>query len=404
MDFEFDLAIVIGRLQGPTKGHAKVLRAARKKARKVVLLLGSANLARDTRGPWTYTERTAMIYDMISDMAREDAGPDATDEWVASHIRDWLEAFTIQPLNDTGPFGKNEWISQVQNVARNATKAVRPRVTLVGNIRDATSEYLTWFPKWPFTPVQDDGINATAVRKAYFAGGVNFHATGWTDGLNWSDVLYPSTIEALERFRGKPEYAYLMEQKKAEDAYAERWGPGPFLATDAVIECAGHVARIERGGLEGFGMKALPGGFFKAGRGTIWNAAQEAVEETAIFIPEYDLPTFDGWLAACNKAFKEKLSEPKMPDFVTRAIEHLITFVVGTPEIFDDPHRSRRAHIVSHAVHFRLPPPALGTALPRLRGSDDARAADWDPISEIEPVNTFEDHAWIVDRMLSLNA
>ncbi|AXQ68359.1 cytidyltransferase [Caulobacter phage CcrBL10] len=405
MDFEYDIAVLITRAQMPTKlGHFRLYQAARKKARKVLWFIGSANLARDTRNPFVFEERKEMILNGLSDLAREEV-EDSDVEITGERILHHLSNTEVIALNDTGPYGKNEWIAQVQQHVKNATKVLRPRVTLIGNVRDATSEYLTWFPQWPYTPVEDNGVNATALRQAYFAGGVNFRDTAWSDrGHAWTDLLYPSTIDFLERFRDKKVYAYLLDQKKAEDAYRERWGPGPFLAVDGVVECAGHVLRIERGGAEGLGMKALPGGFVNAGSSLLANCLREIIEETALFISERDYPNFVHWLAACKQAEKLGLRPPAAPGYVVKAMEELRRFLVGEPQVFDDPHRSRRAHIISTAFHFLIPPPALGLSLPVVKGHDDAAAADWDPISEIDPSNTFEDHAFIVDRMLSLNA
>ncbi|AFU87331.1 cytidyltransferase [Caulobacter virus Karma] len=413
MDFEYDIAVLITRGQLVTRmGHFRLFQAARRKARKVLWFVGSANLARDTRNPFTFRERQEMILNGLSDLAQEEADAGREAETVESRVDDHaalvldlLSRTEVIALNDTGPYGKNEWIAQVQQHVKNASKVLRPRVTLIGNIRDATSEYLTWFPQWPYTPVEDNGVNATALRKAYFAGAVNFRDTSWSDnGYAWTDLLYPSTIDFLERFRDRPEYAYLMSQKKAEDAYRERWGAGPFLAVDAVVECAGHILRIRRGGPEGFGMKALPGGFVNAGRSLMDNCLREVIEETALFIPPAHLPEYRAWLEACKAAEKTKSAAPPAPDCVLKAMHLLRRYQIGDPQVFDDPHRSRRAHIISTAYHFVLPPPPLGLGLPHVQGHDDAAAADWDPISEIDPGDTFEDHAFIVDRMLSLNA
>jgi bifunctional NMN adenylyltransferase/nudix hydrolase len=158
-----------------------------------------------------------------------------------------------------------------------------------------------------------------------------------------------------------------------------------------VIVQGGYVAMIERGGLEGEGSIGLPGGFLNAGEDLLWAAAREAVEETAIFIPPEKIDGFKAWLATPGCP---------MPAFVEAAIRQLLTYHRGRGERFGDPHRSRRGHLITEAFLFVLPD---GHGLPQLEGCDDARRAFWQPISDVRPDNSFEDHAFIVDKMLSLH-
>jgi bifunctional NMN adenylyltransferase/nudix hydrolase len=380
---EFDLAVVIGRFQGVTRGHVGVIEAAIAKADRVLILVGSANLARDTRNPFSFEERAAQIWGALFDSGLLDG------------------RITIAPLNDTGPFRKSEWIAQVQVSARNATTAVRPRVTLVGNQRDATSEYLTWFPEWPFTPVVDTGVNATAIRKAFFSGKIDFGKSNWSDnGVDWDTVLTPSAIDFLVKFRDRPEFAYLVGQKAAEDKYKTDWGVGPFQTVDGVVRQGGYVLMIQRGGEEGHGQWALPGGFLEAAETLLDGALREVVEETALFIPQHLILSFKQWLS--DSATARKVKAPlATPGFVRDAMTTLRGYMKGRSERFSDPHRSRRARLITEAFYFELPD---AHGLPPVIGSDDAQDARWTPISEVRPDNCFEDHAWIVDRMLSLNA
>ena len=85
---------------------------------------------------------------------------------------------------------------------------------------------------------------------------------------------------------------------------------------------------------------------------------------------------------------------------MVKAIQTLVGYVKGPGERFDDPYRSRRGHLLTEAFLFQLP---NGHGFPRVVGSDDAKRAFWMPTSEVRPSETFEDHAFIVDRMLSLH-
>lgn len=381
-DRAFDVAVVIGRFQPFHKGHMGVLEGALEKADKVLLLVGSSNRARDTRNPFLFEERDEIIGGVI-----QDSGVDG------SRIH-------VQPLDDHG-YDNSAWMAQVQQYVKLTTKALRPRVCIVGNVRDDTSEYLTWFRDWAYCPVQDTKTNATAIRNVLFDGGVNFESKGWSDqGIDWTDTLYPSTIDFLQRFRGRPPYGYLMKQRAAEKAYKAKWGEGPFITVDPVIIAGGYSLMIERGGIEGEGSVGLPGGFLKKGLSAIDGAVEEAIEETALFIRKHEMPEFLAWIEENKRRFAA--GEPKAPDplCVQTAKKTLRSYFRGRTENFDDPNRSRRGHLVTIASLFVLPD---GHGLPPVKGCDDARDALWLPISDLSPLNTFEDHAFIVDRMISLH-
>lgn len=377
---KYDVAGVIGRFQGVQEGHLNVLATALGAAERVKVLIGSANVARDTRNPFTYSERRNVLEACVAEKFPKDVG-----------------RVTYAGINDT-PYDKPAWITRINNEVRAASDALRPRIALVGNIRDQTSEYLTWFPAWDYLPVTDSGSNATALRKAFFAGSVNFNAKGWEDaGFDWSRVPQP-TIDFLQQFRGREVYPYLMKQLAAEAAYKKQWGPGPFQTVDPVIIKGDHLLMIERGGLEGTGSIGLPGGFLNPGERLLWAAAREGIEETGLFISDEDMPAFEAYLQACHQALVDKTAQPPTPAFMTKAIEMLVSYQKGDGVRFDDPNRSRRGHLITEAFLFQLPD---GHGLPRVKGMDDAKAAFWKPTSEVRPAETFEDHAHIADFMIS---
>ncbi len=359
----YDLAVYIGRFQPFHFGHLGVVHEALARAERVLILIGSANVARDTRNPFTFDERGDLVIDVL-----REAFPNSMDR------------ISIQPLDDT-PYDKMAWINSVNHAARGATKALRPRICLTGNVRDATSEYLTWFTAWDYLPAKDTHHNATAIRKDFFAGSVNFHSKTWKDnGIIWPEVCPPATIAFLQKFRDRKVYSYLMDQKKAEIAYKETWGEGPFQTVDPVIIKGDHVLMIERGGEEGTGMIGLPGGFLNKFERLFDGAVREGIEETDLF---RDLGAHD----------------PVADEKNARAT--LASYAKGQGERFDDPHRSRRGHLITEAFLFVLPD---GHGLPPVQGKDDAKRAFWMPVSEVRPDQTFEDHAHIINRMLDLYA
>lgn len=357
----YDLAVFIGRFQPFHKGHMGVIQQALESAERVLILVGSANRARDTRNPFTFDERASLIWGALGDSDPQGGRVE------------------IAPLDDA-PYDLDAWLANVHRFVRNATKALRPRVALIGHERDQSSDYLKMFPQWDYIAAKDTATNATAVRKAFFAGGVDFHSTAWTDqGEHWGDVLHDTTLNFLTLFRDKSEYARLMQEKKAEEAYKAKYGAGPFLTVDPVVVQSGYVLLIERGGEEGAGQWALPGGFLNPYETLLDGAVRECFEETNLFGP------------AWPGAIEQRMPEPQR----TRLLK---SYLKGSMR-FDDPHRSRRASIVTEAFLFRLPD---AHGLPQVEGRDDAKKAFWLPISEVRPDLLYDDHAFILDKLLNL--
>jgi bifunctional NMN adenylyltransferase/nudix hydrolase len=345
----YDLAVLIGRFQPFHKGHLSVVRNALAHAEKVLILVGSANRARDTYNPFIYRERQKLIFDVLQG---------EHDLWTQGFgALDAIDGFTgrilVGPLADT-PYDKPAWINAVNTAARGSTTALRPRICLTGNIRDATSEYLTWFPAWDYVRAGDTGINATAIRAAYFDGEVDFQERGWKDrGLIWPEVCPQATIDFLDAFRTSEEFQYLMVQQAAEKAYREKWGEGPFQTVDPVIIKGDHVLMIQRGGEEGTGSIGLPGGFLGLYERAVDGAARGDRGDRTLPVgagapPERPADT-RGDRGGCGDA--QELS-------------------AGRGERFDDPHRSRRGHLISRGLPVRAagrPRPADGEGHGRRR-------------------------------------
>ena len=65
--------------------------------------------------------------------------------------------------------------------------------------------------------------------------------------------------------------------------------------------------------------------------------------------------------------------------------------------VFDDPKRSVRGYTLTHAFLFRLPP---AKNLMKVMADDDAVDAFWVPIGGLDPRDCFEDHYFIINKML----
>lgn len=148
-----DVAVYIGRFQPFHKVHEHTLKFALKKAKRVVLVVGSANAERSVKNPWTAAERVNMI----------------------ARNLDWYETFRVSIVKmDDFPGDNERWVAELTAlVAREAGGA--KDIALVGHEKDDSSFYLKLFPHWSFIPTDVSevpaslrGLSATLVRDVYF--------------------------------------------------------------------------------------------------------------------------------------------------------------------------------------------------------------------------------------------
>lgn len=182
--------------------------------------------------------------------------------------------------------------------------------------------------------------------------------------------LAPQVPEATLRFltdwlrtadarRLRDEWAQIAREKVA-------WAVAPYpvvlVTVDVVARAAGHVLLIRRGRPPGLGLRALPGGFLDVDETVYESALRELAEETGL-VPGPD---------------------------ALRGVQ-----------VFDDPQRSQRGRVVTHAHFFDLP----GSELPQVQGGDDAAAAEWVPQAQLAGMEDqfLDDHFLILDHFLGLD-
>ena len=79
LDKKFDLLVFIGRFQPFHNGHNKVIEQALRDAKHVLVLIGSANIPRNIRNPFTFQERKETVELRVDRFAPvlEQGNPDA---------------------------------------------------------------------------------------------------------------------------------------------------------------------------------------------------------------------------------------------------------------------------------------------------------------------------------------
>ena len=327
---KYDLLVFIGRFQPLHLGHQRVIESALGMSKHVMVMIGGLGKARTSRNPFTFEERQDMISRLY---------PDVRICGIHDHT-----------YNDTA------WVEEVQSCVNNFAKlAGAEKIGLIGCAKDHTSYYLKMFPEWGSEAVEHlNPLNATSIRKMFYEETHMEHEV--------SAIMDHATAHWMFDVWKKSENYQRSRQQYIDGlAYIEKWGEGPHLTADALVQVGGNVLLIERG--DGGGL-ALPGGFLNKYERFEEGALRELREETRLRVP---VPVLKGSIKARR--------------------------------IFDDPHRSERGRIVTECFYIKL---ENETSLPEVRGSDDAKEAGWFPISELREADFFEDHYHIIKTMLGL--
>lgn len=351
----YDYLVFIGRFQPFHVGHKFVITEALKRASNVILLIGSANLPRSLRNPFSVEERTQMIKGAFSA----------------------ADAARIHCVGlDDALYNDNRWLQYVQSAVRSvvpntapnttsdsANQATQASIGLIGHSKDSSSYYLSLFPHWASVAVENyENLSATPIRDAFLAG----------DDLCSSDHvqhLPESSQEVMAAFQGSADYQRLHQEYQVVQDYQQQWQdvpyPPTFVTADALVIQSGHILLIERGGNYGQGLWALPGGFIDPKETLADACIRELIEETCLQVPEATLKS-------------------------SRHSQHT----------FDDPYRSARRSTITQAFYFQLKNDPEG--LPAVRGSDDAVRAFWLPLAQLDSKRMFEDHYAIICKMIGL--
>ncbi len=344
-----DILVFIGRFQPFHIGHKSVVDRALALADHVVILVGSANRSPSMRDPWSFEQREYMIR-------------------ACYPYEVGTKRIIIKPLDDK-LYNDEAWISGVQRSIDTEAETLGftddepARISLIGHSKDKSSYYLKMFPQWGNVdvPNQFGVFSSTDIRESYFKGApVIPH-----------DIL-PEPISAyLKDYMTSEGFKQIFAETEYIKDYKKAWESAPFppsfVTVDAIVVQSGHILMVRRGGQPGHGLLALPGGFVDHNETLLNSAVRELREET-------------------------KLADKHGPFPMGK----LKGFLDGQG-VFDDPKRSVRGYTLTHAFLFRLPP---AKELMKVIGSDDAAEAIWVPIGSLDPKECFEDHYFIINKML----
>lgn len=372
---DFDVLAFAGRFQPFHNGHKAVVDTALTRAKKVALVLGSHDQPRDSRNPFTTSERIEMISAVYPDEVA--AGRIAFIPQIDYRYNDKRWAAGVR----TG----------VMTVANTPFTPDPIKIGLIGHSKDQTSWYLKAFPEWGDVEVPNHaGIDATYIRHCFFndlmdtrdADMLPFQVMNWMDA--WADSAAFRAVRAeidFERAYKKPNRAptdeelakllrwhlpeSMIDKGAALIADFSKQFKSPYKridhTVDAVVIQSGHILLVERGAMPGKGLWALPGGYVEA----------------------------DEWL---EDAVIRELGEETMIALSNETLRRCIRKVRD----FDDPNRSQRGRTITTAFLIEL---RDDIKLTKVKGADDAAKAKWVPLSEVKRSVMFEDHFDIISEM-----
>lgn len=340
MKYEFDALVFIGRFQPFHKAHKAIVLDATKRAEQVIVVVGSSFGSRNTRNPFTFEERKAMI----------------KAEFPSENV-------IVVPVMDY-PYNDNKWMSAVQSAVYSSIRfhAGPINIGLIGHAKDHSSYYLKMFPSWgSIDVVLENEIHATDIRRDLFVESDGYNATF----NNVPRYAYQALIGALN----SGDWAErMMDEFKMVSDYKEQWKDSPypptFQTTDTVVVQSGHVLLIRRKHSPGKGYWALPGGFLDVTETILDGAIRELKEETRIKVP---VPVLRG--------------------------------SIKDTHTFDAPNRSERGRTITNAFFIDL---GFDKVLPKVKAADDAEEVKWVPFKDVDPRDMFEDHFAIIDYFTNI--
>jgi bifunctional NMN adenylyltransferase/nudix hydrolase len=335
MTKQYDAIVFIGRFQPFHNAHLEIFKQAAALAKKVIVIVGSAIQPRTYKNPFIYEDRYEMISNTLESLGYEEEVD-----------------FTIRGNRDS-LYNDTAWAVRVQQIVDAETAS---KVAIIGHKKDESSYYLEMFPQWELVEVPlVEELSATHIRDLYFREDSN---------LNFIQGVVPERIlEHLEEFKKTEEFAQIVRERQFEEMYKQQFAsypyPPTFVTVDAVVIQSGHILMITRRAEPGRGLLALPGGFLDAYSDASLEDAmiRELREETGLKVPS---PVLRG--------------------------------NIKNTHVFDAIQRSSRGRTITHAFNICLP----DGELPKVRGGSDATSATWIPLSQVDSVQTFEDHYEII--------
>lgn len=247
------LGFIIGRFQPLHPGHKSIIRQAAKQVDRLVIFIGSANVARSIKNPWIFAERNAKMQQFLQ--------------------HEGIDNSSIRPLNDY-KYNDSAWqrevIGEIDDCAVEFGVDFKNNNICMFGFNKEGNDYFDLFNNLGFEFVNlksdsDFDICATDIR------------TKWFESKD--SEIPPSVQKDYDYFKA--------EAGKFKDyPYPETLN---FNCSDAIIRYNDKILLIERKGSPGIGNLALPGGFKNSNETFFECCIREVQEETGIILTQHDL-------------------------------------------------------------------------------------------------------------------
>ena len=184
MKHTFDYLVFIGRFQPFHLAHMRTIQIALELSDHVILALGSAQMERNIKNPFTAQEREQMI---LSNFSAEDAA-------------------RIHFVHVVDVYNDKKWVNLVKTLVANVVQPEH-KVGLIGHFKDESSYYLELFPEWEMVEIDslEGAMSATPMREAYYRGEIQ------------TEFFPVGTIRFLDEFKNTEVYAELQRKYLIDD-------------------------------------------------------------------------------------------------------------------------------------------------------------------------------------------
>lgn len=329
----YNNAVVIGRFQPFHKGHQHLVNEALDRAKNVHIFVTSYDY-RTFKNPFSFQEIKS---------------------WLQVLFCDYKDRLYIHKIVDI-PGDDQAWKMQIlQKMEYAGEDAI-----LVGFKKDDSSYYLDLFPEFQFEQqFYIDRIDATTIRKYFFMRKIPGAFDYYCERM--LDEYMVVEMNKWRRFYN-PLYETLCEDYEYYESYPKNKFPPIYCTVDTVVVKSGNVLLVQRAKSPGKGLWALPGGFVEQNETLKDAAIRELIEETQI------------------NEMKELLYES-----------------IQCVKIFDNPGRSLRGRVVTHAYLLKL---MNGPLEDRFIRNEEVIQIKWMPLDSIDNIRLFEDHNEIIKTFI----
>ena len=347
---KYNFLVFLGRFQPFHNEHKDNVEKALLLSEKVIIGIGSSNIARSPKNPWTFDERKKMILESFNKAKRE--------RLIVIGIPDLMYQ-NEQWCSDTQKLVHQAVLQNIEgNTAHNYLSGFQDqKLGIIGCLKDNSSFYLKLFPQWKLEELPyKNNLDATVIRKKFFE-------SKW-----FKDDVPRGTFNVLDQM-DLTVFEFIKDEIQSYQKYKDIWSSAPypptFVTVDSCVIQSGHILLVKRKFTPGKGLYALPGGFLNQDETIETAMIRELREETGLKVPEQVL------IGSITKSM-----------------------------VFDDPNRSLRGRTITHAYLIHL---KTGFDLPHVRGQDDAEKAFWMPLSEFHMNENlfFEDHQFIIRKLIA---